>query len=187
MNFEQVFSSLPIAGWLAEDEGRLLWQAATSAGGNILEIGSYCGRSAVLLASAMSGTRRRLFCCDPFRENFDGMKTPEPYQIALALLNSLCRSSLAQHVTICWQDEEHLRRDWQQGRLGLLYIDGDHSYEATLGALNRWGPLADSIAMHDYGQCESFEGVKRAADNYGLCPPLQCAGSMAFWSWRLRP
>ena len=62
-----------IEGWLEEDEGDLLIAAATDAVLNteerpcIVEIGSYCGRSTILLASVLKHYRPdgRVYAVDP--------------------------------------------------------------------------------------------------------------------------
>lgn len=185
MTFDDVYPTLPNRGWLAEEEARLLWDTARNCAGDILEIGTYCGRSAVLLASAIASTNpsvnRRLFCCDPFLVGFDGEKTPSQKEIVLGTLTALCRGRLAPYVTICWQSEATLADYWP-GPLPLpnmVYVDGDHSYEGTLGALRRWASRPCVVAMHDYGQCAEFEGVRRAAGDFGLGSPSARAGSLA--------
>ena len=165
-NFEPMFEALPTIGWLTKPEAKLLWETALDGGQDILEIGTYCGRSAVLLAQAIKQKPlRRLFCCDPFLAGFDGMVTPSADEIFLTMARGLLTGASALQVHICWQTEEGLKRHWDKNhRLSLLYLDGCHSYEATLGALRRWAPLADVVALHDYGR--SHPGVAQAVKSY---------------------
>jgi predicted O-methyltransferase YrrM len=54
-SFEQVYLSLrQIQGWMSRDQAERLWASAarTRAGDRIVEIGSFHGRSAIVLASA---------------------------------------------------------------------------------------------------------------------------------------
>ena len=74
--FDEVFRSLPKDGWLTQAEAKLLWDLALMTDGDILELGTYCGRSAKVLATAISRQpNRRLFCCDPVIEGFDQVVT----------------------------------------------------------------------------------------------------------------
>ncbi len=46
--------------------------------------------------------------------------------------------------------------------LGLVFLDGDHSYETVLEDIQAWLPIARKVlAGHDYGV---FPGVKKAVD-----------------------
>ena len=177
--FEQVLQSLPALGWLTELEARLLWDTALAGEGDILEVGTYCGRSAVVLAQALRASpKRRLFCCDPFLAGFDGVDTPPAGQIFLSVTRSLLQGPTAIQTHICWQTEEELRRYWlDDHRLSLVYLDGDHSYAATLGALQRWAPLADVVALHDYGR--SHAGVKKAVKAYKILSLVTAVGNLA--------
>jgi hypothetical protein len=153
LTFEETFKILPQTGWLTIEEARLLWDTASSLTGDVLEIGTYCGRSARLLAEAVSNEPgRRLYCCDPWTAGFDGVATPDEDQILLSVLNSLCRGPTAIRVHLCRMTEEALRAVWPEGRrLSMVYIDGDHSAKATGMAIDHWAPITDVVVFHDYG------------------------------------
>src|SRR6478672_11462935 len=58
----------PVGGWLTRDQGRALWDAATTLppGARILEIGSHQGRSTVVLATAAKARGASVIAVDPF-------------------------------------------------------------------------------------------------------------------------
>ena len=66
-SFEDAFSAAgPIEGWLTEAQAQRLWESArrVPAGGLVVEIGSFRGRSAVVMASALEDGGR-LVAIDP--------------------------------------------------------------------------------------------------------------------------
>jgi len=58
----------------------------------------------------------------------------------------------------------------ESNTLGMVYIDGDHSYEGVKKDLNAWYPKVvpgGIIAMHDYLNVADY-GVKKAAEEFCL-------------------
>ena len=179
MIFEEVFASLPTTGWLTLEEADLLWNYATTMTGDILEIGTYCGRSAKLLASALLDTpSRTLHCCDPVIAGFDGVNTPSRYEIFISIVQHVLIGPASGQVCFHCTTEKKLRELWNDRyKLGIVYIDGDHSKEATLGAIERWFPLTKRIIFHDYGG--NHKGVGEAIRAYGLKNRFSLAGRVA--------
>ncbi len=60
------------AGWLTEDQGRLLWDEARClvAGATVLEIGSFQGRSTIVLGSAVAERGGHVVAVDPFVDDW---------------------------------------------------------------------------------------------------------------------
>jgi hypothetical protein len=179
MNFQDVFDSLPTTGWLTLIEAKLLWEQATCGEGDVLEIGTYCGRSAKLLANAIGVQKfRRLYCCDPIIEGFDGVDTPTREGMLTSIAHHVLSTRTALQVHLCCMLEEDLYSIWDKGhRLDMVYIDGNHSFEATLGAIKRWAPLAAKTALHDFGG--SHPGVAQAVREYRFKERLALAGRIA--------
>lgn len=179
LTFEETFDLLPTTGWFLDVEAKLMWDTVKSLAGDVLEIGTYCGRSARLISEAIQTNQsRRFYCCDPWVEGFDGVKTPVVDQILISVLNALCQGPAALQVSLCRMVESKLYEYWTKShRLSLVFIDGDHSKEATLGAIQRWAPLADKVALHDFGGMH--RGVAEAVHEYKFKKRLALAGRLA--------
>ncbi len=134
-----------VEGWMSDDQARSLWAraAALAPGAQIVEIGSYRGRSAIVLARAAAGSGAHVTAIDPHAGNDRG-----PQQIAgspgegeednRVFRENLDRAGVAEAV-------RHVRRPSQdaldsvEGALDLLYVDGAHRYGPARDDLARWG------------------------------------------------
>ena len=119
--------------------------------GPLLEIGSYCGRSAVVLGSACREKESQLFSIDhhqgseeqqPGEEYFD----PELYDESIKGINTfpLFRQTLERAGLVDWvvpivADSPVVGRMWKTP-LALVFIDGGHSYGAALNDYLTWAP-----------------------------------------------
>jgi predicted O-methyltransferase YrrM len=130
-----------IDGWLTEIEGRALGELA--AGKNVLEVGSYCGRSTVCLAQ----TALTVCSVDPY----DGRATPSERDTYAEFQANLKRYGLETKVTAIrgtFQDQEQLGK-----RFHLAFIDGDHGFEAVhsdAAIATRLLLPGGLLAFHDY-------------------------------------
>lgn len=146
-----------VDGWLTEAQARRLWEAAARvrAPGRIVEIGSFHGRSTIVLASARpEGVE--VVAIDP---HAGGARGPQENRAAPQVGN---RDFAAFH--------ENLRRAGVDGRVrhvrapsidalgsvegevDLLYIDGAHRYRPARADIARWGarvPLGGTMLVHD--------------------------------------
>ncbi len=146
-----------VEGWLSDDQARRLWDRAwvVPAGGRIVEIGSYRGRSAVVLTTAAPADAE-VVAIDPHAGNDRG-----PHQIRgtaaegqsdhEAFVANLRRAGLEERV-------RHVRRPSRdasgevEGAIDLLYIDGAHGFRAARDDLVRWGSrvaLGGTLLVHD--------------------------------------
>jgi len=146
-----------VEGWLTEPQARRLFLAAAAvpAGGRVVEIGSFRGRSAIVLAR---GARPdvEVVCIDPHVGSDRG-----PREIAArpalgeadlaAFRGNLERAGVLERV-------RHLRRfsavalDALDGPVDLLYVDGAHRFGPARADLVRWGarvPDGGRMLVHD--------------------------------------
>lgn len=160
MEFSEVWSKInAIEGWLTEVEARLLFQMARRSWFPILEIGAWKGRSTVCLAlGSRAGHRMKVYSVDP-HEGYTGdpkhkTRYPDTYDEFMTNL-SVCRVSdivepIRTKSSQVWLDTE---------TLGVLWIDGEHTYERCLQDIRMFYPnvcFNGYILVHDMGIPERY-------------------------------
>lgn len=156
--FAQTFEDVAdVQGWMTEAQAQRLWDRAKelSAPAQIVEIGSYHGRSAIVLARA-AAPGVDVVAIDPHAGNDRG-----PQQI-----HGEADEGQADHETFLGnlaaagvQDEvRHVRspseaaHDEVDGTIDVLYIDGAHRYVPARDDIRDWGArVADggTLLIHD--------------------------------------
>lgn len=174
-----------IDGQVAASEARELYALAVNVASEqvIVEIGSFRGRSTVALAlGALSGNGARVFAVDPYVE-FEGILGgrfgPED---RAALYGNLTRARLGHVVAVVSLHSKTAARAWDSSNVGLLWIDGDHRYEAVRADVDMWYPHVSPggiIAFHDI-HVPDVERVIRQATDQGM---LRHKGTLASMSW----
>ena len=149
-----------VDGWLSEAQGRALFRAAaeTTGRGAIVEIGSWKGRSTTWLASGARLAGRRVYAIDPHcrsRENPSAQTLDE-------FLGNLARNGLADIVEPLVMTSEAAAAHIE-GPVELLFIDGDHSYEAVRRDAELWLPRlieGGTVMFHDVATA-AYSGPRR--------------------------
>ena len=140
-----------IKGFLAENEGRCLYDIALEASrlGPCLEIGSYCGKSTLYLAAACRQNNGILFSIDhhrgseeqqPGEEYFDpDLFDPKTGRIDTfrEFKATINRAGLEDTVVPIVCQSEVAARCWKTP-LSLVFIDGGHSMEAASTDYEAW-------------------------------------------------
>ena len=175
MTIDELFPLLPKEGWLEYNEARLLWDVASATRGAILEVGTFHGRSTVLLGTVVKQSipSRPVYAVDPFA----GFNTLDPTgsRAEECLAVNLKHHDLSGCVQVFRQRIE----DWQPLPCGFAYLDGDHDCAGTMRQIRialRCG--VTDLCLHDYenngGGCEIVKAVKASPLNM-----IQVAGRMA--------
>ncbi len=153
-------------GFMPADEGAALYEAALLADtelGPLLEVGSYCGKSALYLGVVARDTDSVLFCLDHHRgseENQAGWEHHEPDLVdpALGVMDTLpifrrtvYDAGLEPWVVALVGDGPRIGRNWTTP-LSFLFIDGGHGEEPARLDFELWTPLVAEggiLAIHD--------------------------------------
>ena len=144
-----------IPGWLTPDQARLLWDTALAASPApvVLEIGSYQGRSTVVLGSAVAQTGGRVVAVDPF---VDDWKYGSPLTQGRFEAH-LQRAAVADRVELLKEYSTRARPTWNSP-IDVLFIDGKHDVWTVLDDL-KWAthvPDGAPVLIHD---CFSSVGI----------------------------
>ncbi len=132
-----------VEGWMTPGQARLLWDqgSAVKPGGRIVEIGSFRGRSLIVLAKSI-GPEVELVAIDPHAGNDRGPQEFEGFEEQASEDNVVFERNLADAGV---RDKvEHLRAysheaiDRYDGEIDLLYIDGAHRFRPALDDIKRW-------------------------------------------------
>lgn len=146
-----------VEGWLTEGQARALFESASGcpAGGRIVEIGSYQGRSTIVLALG-SDPSVEVVAIDPHAGNDRG-----PQEIAgfaeeaeadnLRFEANLAAAGVRDRVTHLRATSDEALAD-VDGPIDVLYVDGAHRYGPALADIRQWGArVADggTLLIHD--------------------------------------
>ncbi len=129
-------------GMIHPDECLLLIRLASQVReGVIVEIGSYRGRSTIALAMGSSrGQAVPVYAIEP-HENFTGVFGrrfgPDDKK---AFQRNIAHSTLSRFIHLISATSETASKSWSL-EIGLLWIDGDHRYEAVKRDFELWSPF----------------------------------------------
>lgn len=140
-----------VKGFMDQEEGNRLYKITLEASkkGPCLEIGSYCGKSAIYLGSACKENGSVLFSMDHHRGSEEQQKgeeyfDPDLYDTILGCVDTfkIFRSTIEKWgltdtlvPLVC--KSEVAARTWATP-LSLVFIDGGHSFEAAFNDYNCW-------------------------------------------------
>jgi len=146
-----------IEGWMTPGQGATLFDAARNCpdGGTIVEIGSFQGRSTIVLARA-AATTVNLIAIDPHAGNdrgpqeIDGFvhQAADDHAVFTANLAAAGVAERVRHLRLFSNDA----MDQLDGDIDVLYIDGAHRYGPARADIEAWGArVADGGVMliHD--------------------------------------
>jgi len=158
------------AGFMPEPEGLALYETAESyaAVGPVLEIGSYCGKSAVYLAAGVRaarahGIRQQVVTVDHHRGSEEHQPGWEYHDTGLVdqatgridtlprLRATLAAAGVEDDVVVVVGRSADVARLWR-APLGMLFIDGGHTESAARWDYEGWAPwvaLSGALAIHD--------------------------------------
>jgi predicted O-methyltransferase YrrM len=146
-----------VEGWLSDDQARRLWEAArrVSAPGRIVEIGSFRGRSTIVLRRA-ADPGVELVAVDPHGGGDRGPQEISPDAARGRADHDAFHANLRRAAVE--DGVRHVRRMSQdalaevEGPVDLLYVDGAHRYGPARADMERWGARVapgGTMLVHD--------------------------------------
>jgi predicted O-methyltransferase YrrM len=186
-------------GFMPEDEGAFLHRLAVEhlGDGPGLEIGSYCGKSAIWLGAAARATRSTVFTLDHHRgseENQAGWEHHDPTLVddELGLMDTLptfrhtiARAGLEDVVVAVVGASTTVAAHWRTP-VSLLFIDGGHAEvhaQNDYSGFARWVAPGGVLVIHDVferpeeGGQAPFHVWQRAVASSAFTP-TETVGSM---------
>ena len=140
-----------IKGFLDPAEGEALYQhvLATSALGPCLEVGSYCGKSTVYLGAAAKAANGLVYAVDHHRGSEEHQlgeeyHDPDLYDATAGLMDSFrefrknMRAAALDAVVVPIVAPSTVAAKHWATPLGMVFIDGGHSWEAALNDYRSW-------------------------------------------------
>ena len=186
-------------GFMPPEEGRALYAAALDGAriGPLVEIGTYLGRSAILLAAAARARGRKLVTVDHHRgseEHQSGWEYHDPQLVdpESGLIDTLpgarrnlARAGVEADVVLIVGRSPEVAALWSTP-LGLVFIDGGHTDEAAQADYAGWAPLVAPgglLAIHDVfpdpadGGQAPYRIYRRALESGGFEEDAQLSGT----------
>lgn len=175
LRYARIMDYLQIDGWLAHGEAITLYETARKLPDDhpvVCEIGSWLGKSSVVIARGLVGKREPLlYCIDPFNADGDASSLGDYAARRQALGRSLeeqfmanIRSRRLEHIVRPLPGYSHDVFPRFREKLDMLFIDGNHEYEAVRRDFREWSTLLKPggyIAFHDVSFNNPGEGPQR--------------------------
>ncbi|MFL2705104.1 MAG: class I SAM-dependent methyltransferase [Gammaproteobacteria bacterium] len=154
-----------VKGFLDKEEGKTLYEFAKlySKKGLCLEVGSYCGKSAIYIGAAVKENKQKLYSIDhhkgseeqqPGEEFFDPDLLDEDKTGINTLpffLNTIDKAGLTNVVIPIISTSLEAGEVWSKP-LAMVFIDGGHSEKAANEDYDTWSPhliKGGLLAIHD--------------------------------------
>ena len=158
-----------VKGFLDNTEGKELAKIAKQCSklGPCLEIGTYCGKSALIMGSVCKKNKNILFTVDHHTGSEEHQLGEEYHDSDLfdqniscfnslpEFLRNLRESNLANFVLPIVADSEEISKNWEIP-LGMVFIDGGHSRESANADYTNWAPhivKSGFLLIHDVFPC----------------------------------
>ena len=175
-----------VKGFMPIHEGKALtkWSQKFSLKGDILEIGTYCGKSTLYIAKGVIKNNRYVYTVDHhlgseehqlneeyFDEDIYDFKEKRVNSFPLLIKN--INDHKMQNIVPIISDAYDLSSKWS-AKLGMLFIDGGHSLESAMSDYNSWESKIlcnGALVIHDIyekpedGGQAPFEIYKKALEN----------------------
>lgn len=164
-----------ITGWFSRDEAiamqRIVKQLAP--GARLVELGSFQGRSSVVIASVLSKDSR-LYCVDHFEGSAEHQGQADLDNLLEIFINNIKKFHVDNKIRALAMTTLEAATKFTEKSLDLVFIDASHDYESVKSDILQWYPKIKPgrfLICHDY-QTPGWPGVAQAIEI------LQLSGEM---------
>lgn len=163
-----------IKGWFSDAEAELAIHCAQRAltehpDGRIVEIGSFLGRSTVVLASVAKAFDETIVAIDPHEGTIDEGSEYRFGPTHMRFLGNMRRAEVLDHVDVVKEASHDV--EWDEP-ISLVLIDGKHDYDSVRSDFEQFGQhlvIGGIVMFHDYGKSgiDAPWGVTSLVDQIG--------------------
>ncbi|MED4298256.1 class I SAM-dependent methyltransferase [Priestia megaterium] len=154
----------PVQGWLRDQGVENLYRYALRApNSNIVEIGSWKGRSTACLACAIKDRNEgRVYAIDTWKGSLEHQKTLQGYpedQLYNEFIGNMKKLNLLDYIQPIKMDSIEASRQWPSSlKIGLLYIDASHDYLSVKRDFEFWSPFVTTGGYIIFDDVPSWPG-----------------------------
>lgn len=149
---------LEIPGWLAAEEAELLYSLAKNcAKGEIVEIGSWKGKSTVFLAKgSLAGNSLKIQAIDPHK-GYDGKSTLKEFK------NNIKTAGVSGIVVPVVKTSEEAAKSFNKP-VEFIFIDGSHEYDDVKKDFGLWFPKIAEGGIMAFHDTLGYEGPRKVVN-----------------------
>jgi predicted O-methyltransferase YrrM len=168
----------PIRGWLSFEESYLLYSSAKAImpDESVIEIGSYEGRSTVVLGLALKNGRinpgQIVYSIDPHTGDITEVQKGLKIDTWNNFISNVNEFDLQDVITPIRLTSDSAISQLADVRAGLLFIDGWHSYEAVRNDMKNYLPLTSAHSIIIFDDWEHPEILKAILEAIQDLPDL---------------
>ena len=180
-----------VTGFMPAEEGRTLYDTAVRylGGGVGVEIGTYCGKSTVLLGAAAQQTGGVVYTIDHHHGSEEHQPGWEYHDTSMVdtvtglfdtlptLRHTLDAAGLDDHVVAIVGKSSVVARGWRMP-LRLLFIDGGHTEEAAqrdFAGWAKWVDIGGALIIHDVFRIPATAARRRSTSTSVHSAPVTSA------------
>ena len=175
---------MSVGGWTSPSQlSYLVGQVFACPNGSVIvEIGVWKGRSAVAMGAACRGADKTVYAVDPWVDyettkgslqtriqEFGEESIESVYEQFLGRRREL---SLEAQIVVIRAASADAAREWRGRRPSMVFIDGQHSYEAVTTDLELWSSLLEPGGIL-CGDDWKLSGVRRAVRSFASSSGLK--------------
>lgn len=166
LDYNKIWEDFKGSALIFKEEGQVLFDIASNLaeGSQIVEIGSFEGRSSSILAAVADAHNLKLVCIDAFIPKFNG-GNPVVEKVREVFYREVMDKFENVELLEMISDQaiEHIVEP-----IDYIFIDGDHTFDGVWKDLNNYMPLLKDghcVTLHDYNNA-AFIGVQHAFEKY---------------------